>query len=399
MNTQYLKEAKRYGVKSLDATSVAISGKNLTSIPRFIFNMPNLKSLDLSVNKIESVPDKIGTLKNLEELFMSSNKITSLPSTIGSLKNLTRMVLLDNNLTSVPALMFNARKLHSLDFRMNTLTSVPETIGNLKALEYLYLDDNEMTSLPESIGNLTSLKTMGLGDNRLSRLPESIGNLANIKNIFLNGNPLVSVPVSMSKLPSNVTIEYDRKYFKLPAFLELFKPKIIRKNAVRVNNKTNVYNANFSEVRLSNVPPNRRAFINTKSNVMNEGTLRRVYNVNALMKYMRGKRSGTLYGGNFTSNNIQLLKNVPHTVNKSAYLKNIKNRLTNTSTNNMVSTITALKNQLPTNVNKNDVNRLAKNVARNRVKNATTNTRNRVIKALRNKGLLTNEDVKKFEPK
>jgi hypothetical protein len=112
---------------------------------------------------------------------------------------------------------------------------------------------------------------------------------------------------------------------------------------------------------------------------------------------MRGKRSGRLHGGNFTSSNVQLLKNVPFTVNKSAYLRNIKNGLANASVNNMSRAIMNIKNQLPTNVTKNDVNRLAKNVARDKVKNAPASTRNRVVNALRAKGLLTNEDVKNLK--
>jgi hypothetical protein len=198
----------------------------------------------------------------------------------------------------------------------------------------------------------------------------------------------------MGKLSKKINIKYKQKWFTLSEFLEMFK---IRKNAVRINNTTDVFNGSIMEARLSNVAPNKRAFINTNANVKNNGTLRRIYDVNGIKGYMRGKRSGRLHGGNFTSSNVQLLKNVPFTVNKSAYLRNIKNGLANTSVNNMSRAIMNIKNQLPTNVTKNDVNRLAKNVARDKVKNAPASTRNRVVNALRAKGLLTNEDVKNLK--
>ena len=61
----------------------------------------------------------------------------------------------------------------------------------------------------------------------------------------------------------------------------------------------------------------------------------------------------------------------------------------------MLGAINGIKNQLPTNVNRNDVNRMAKNAARIKVRNTNAANRTRVANALRAKGLLTNEDVKK----
>jgi len=62
----------------------------------------------------------------------------------------------------------------------------------------------------------------------------------------------------------------------------------------------------------------------------------------------------TRYGGTFTRKNITLLKNVPHTVNKRAYLRNIKNRLANTALNNLNTTVIKIKNALPQNVSWNE---------------------------------------------
>lgn len=344
-------EAKNLGVSSLRAPYVDISGRNLSSIPEFVFRMPNLTRLDLSDNVLTSLPEKMGTLKNLQYLTINRNNLGSLP----------------------------------------------ESIGKLTDLKGLSLTNNKLTALPESIGKLTKLSELYLGSNKLSTLPKSIGNLKNLIHIFLNDNRLTTLPESMKDLDRNIDIVYNDKVFNLLGFFKEFeKRRPVRNRPVRVTDGTNIFNGSIMEARLSNVPMNKRAFINNKSNVTNNGTLRRIYNVNGLQGYMRGKTSGRLHGGKFTPNKITLLKNVPFTVNKSAYLRNIKDRLVNTSVNNMSGTIKALKNTLPMNVNKNDVNRLAKNVARNKVRNTAANSRNRVINALRAKGLLTNEDIKKF---
>lgn len=412
MNNQ---EAKSYGVSSLRATSVTIKNKNLTRIPEFVFNMPRLKVLDLSGNQIESIPEKIGALKNLQELAMESNALRSLPSSIGSLAKLERLSLYNNELTTLPSSVGNLKSLRTLlltnnkmtsipalppkltvlILNRNNLTSVPEAITNHKTLEYLGLIENKLTSLPESIGDVKSLLSLGLGNNRLTQLPERIGDLANLGILNLTGNPLISVPASMNRLSKKLQIEYEGRFYKLPKFLEKFKPKVARANAVRIDNTTNIFNDSVMEARLSNVAPNKRAFINNKSNVKNNGTLRRIYNIDGLLGVTRGKRAGRLHGGNFTVNKITLLKNTPFTVNKSAYLRNIRNGLANTPVNNMLRAINGIKNQLPTNVNRNDVNRMAKNAARIKVRNTNAANRTRVANALRAKGLLTNEDVKK----
>lgn len=411
-------EAKSYGVSSLRATTVMIRDKNLTRIPEFVFNMPGLKVLDLSGNQIESIPEKIGALKNLKELTMNYNALRSLPSSIGSLtklerlslynnklttlpssmeklKNLTNLFMMDNKLTSIPAL---PPKLTLLDMKLNNLTSVPEAITKHGALKYLFLSENKLTTVPESIGDVKSLETLGLANNRVARLPERIGDLKNLLVLNIDGNPIAGVPESMEKLSKKAVIQFNGQFYKLPTFLNKFKPKVVRTNAVRINNTTNIFNNSVMEARLSNVAPNKRAFINTKSNVKNNGTLRRIYNINGLLGafgHMKGKKTVTLHGGNFTANKITLLKNVPFTVNKSAYLRNIRDRLVNTSTNNMLRAINDIKKKLPTNVNKNDVNKMAKNAARVKVRNTNATNRNRVMNALRAKGLLTNEDMNK----
>jgi hypothetical protein len=408
-------EAKNYGVSNLRATSLTIMDKNLTRIPEFVFKMTELTKLDLSYNRIESIPDKIGALKNLKNLTMISNALKSLPRSIGSLTKLEvlslddnelttlpssmdkldtmrTMSLSDNKLTSIPAL---PPKLTMLLLNYNNLTSVPEAITKSRTLEFLGLNDNKLTSLPGSIGGVKSLESLRLANNKLSQLPERIGDLTNLQTLNLEGNPLTSIPQSMKNLSKKLYIEYGGQYYKLPAFLKKYKPKATRTNAVRINNTTNIFNNSVMEARLSNVAPNKRAFTNTKSNVKNNGTLRRIYNINGLIGALSGKKSVTLHGGNFTANNITLLKNVPFTVNKSAYLRNIRDGLTNTSVNNMPRAINALKNDLPTNVTKNDVNKMAKNAARIKVRNTNAANRSRVKNALRAKGLLTNEDMKK----
>lgn len=445
-NNTYSKDAKRYGVSSLQATSVIIAKKDLVSIPSFIFHMPNLrnlilednnlttvsddigkltnlKTLCLVRNKLTSIPASIGKLTKLEKLFIGHNRLTSVPETIGFLSLLRVLSLHHNKLITVPVSIGNLEGLHELSLNDNMLTRLPETIGNIeglvnldvndnqltalptsikkcKRLEDLSVSGNKLTALPENIGDLKSLEVLHAANNKLSRLPESIGKLKNMYHLELSGNPLERVPESMKNIRPFVRIFYGNMMYNVYDFMKMFVVnRPVRTNAdrvFRVNNSTNVMNRSFMGTYLSNVAPNKRAFINNKANVKSNGTLRRIYDINGIEGYMLGRMVGLLHGATFGHKNITLLKNVPHAVSKTAYLRNIKSRLTNSTVNNMSGTIKAVKDRLPTNITKTDVNRLAKNVVQNKVRNTPMSNRNRVINTFRSKGLITNEDARRL---
>ena len=72
-------------------TIVFLSEKNLTSLPKEIGNLVNLRELDLNYNQLTSLPKEIGSLVNLEELYLDFNQLTSLPKEIGNLINLRKI--------------------------------------------------------------------------------------------------------------------------------------------------------------------------------------------------------------------------------------------------------------------------------------------------------------------
>ena len=364
------------------ASQLSLESKGLTEIPSYVFDMPDLKILSLKNNRIRSIPSRdIAKLHKLVGLLLDDNQLTSLPDTIGTLKNLVTLDVYNNQLTSLPESIGNLKTLENVSIRNNKLESLPESIGKLNNLGVLIIDGNRLTSLPESIGQLKKLRRLYVSNNRLTTLPESIGNLKNLIDLRLTGNTLTSLPESFKKVSPRLDIHVsDRKSVKRDAFINLFKRPILR-----INNSTNFINRDIMNTRLGAIPINRRAFINTNSNVKNNGTLRRVYNIEGLNKSLRGKNSTRLHGGTFTRKNITLLKNVPHTVNKRAYLRNIKNRLANTALNNLNTTVIKIKNALPQNVSRNDVNQIVRGMKSSILQKV--GNRGRLLTTLRTKGL------------
>lgn len=113
--------------------------QKLDSVPPAIFQMTNLRELNLSKNNLEELPSEIGLLTNLEKLDVSNNKLVHLPKEIGSLQNLI-----------------------SLNLNRNVLEDLPPTIGQLENLEVLELWDNELRDVPDEIEQLKNLKLFEL---------------------------------------------------------------------------------------------------------------------------------------------------------------------------------------------------------------------------------------------
>src|SRR6056300_1505293 len=344
VNNQVIKEAAGYGIRNLNATSLELNRKGLTKIPDFVFHMKNLKELKLSYNKLTALPPEFGQLKNLEILYLNSNKFTALPPEFGQLKNLKNLYLNSNKFTAFP----------------------PE-IGQLKNLESLELSDNKLNSLPESIGQLKKLSVIGI--STITSLPESIGQLEKLKFLIVD-NKLTSLPESFKNLPDNLVIWYGSNVYKKQQFMKKFAPK--------------------------NIPRGNRVYLDIPSNIKkNNGTLRRVYNKNGINPFIRGREGrARLHGNSFTAENVKPLNN------KNFNLQRIRVRLLNTPLNNMKTTIEGVKNRLPPNVSRTDVNNVVRkikplvlNKIRNKLRTTPANNRRTLLNRYKRDGLINNRDV------
>jgi internalin A len=185
---------------SPDATSLDLSGRELTSVPLEATLLTNLSSLDLSNNQLTSLPAEIARLTNLTSLNLSNNQLTSLPAEIARLTNLTSLNLSNNQLTSLPAEITWLMNLTRLNLSANQLKSLPAEITQLTNLTSLNLGSNQLTSLPAEITQLTKLTSLELGFNQLKSLPAEVTRLANLTDLFLSGNQLTSLPAEITQL-------------------------------------------------------------------------------------------------------------------------------------------------------------------------------------------------------
>lgn len=377
----------------------------VSKLPTNIGNLTELTQLHISHNELTNLPESIGNLRNLFEIIARDNNLQSIPESIGNLSNLETLDLFENKMITLPESIGRLTKLSTFYLGDNpTFTHLPESIGNLKNLKVLDLRDNpKLTALPESIGNLENLSTLELTNTNITSLPESFGNLKNLHILVLRGVSLRSLPNSFKNLDPNLKIVISAEgVYSKDEFLRKFKPY----KPKRVTKNTQFFNKKISNTnKISNIPKNKRAYINTNSNVKNNGTLRRVYHKNGINAYMRGKNRGRLHSGNFTKNNVKTLRPT-NSVNKNVYLSNIKARLQNSTLNNLRNNVNKIKTNLPSNVSKNDVNNVVRNMKPfiinkifNKLKNSPSNNRVRIMNAMKNKGLMNNSDINTMKKK
>ncbi len=118
---------------------LSLKNVRLDSIPAVVFQMTNLRYLDLSRTHIDTLPPGIGALTSLTYLNLSNNRLSYLPDSIGELT-----------------------QLKYLGLNRNLLRQLPNAIGNLASLEVLELWDNELEEVPDDIGRLQELKVLEL---------------------------------------------------------------------------------------------------------------------------------------------------------------------------------------------------------------------------------------------
>ncbi|EMO55920.1 leucine-rich repeat domain-containing protein [Leptospira noguchii] len=83
----------------LDVFILDLSGQELTTLPKEIGQLKNLRELSLKWNQLVTLPKEIGRLQNLQALYLRDNQFTILPQEIGQLENLRELRLGNNQLS------------------------------------------------------------------------------------------------------------------------------------------------------------------------------------------------------------------------------------------------------------------------------------------------------------
>ncbi|XP_062149200.1 receptor-like protein kinase 5 [Alnus glutinosa] len=199
-------------VTGLSLQNMSING----TVPPFICDLNNLRTLDLSYNYMTSneFPRPLYNCSNLQYLDLSQNNFSgTVPDDIHRMAQL-RLLNLGANIFSgnIPASIGWLTELRSLQlFACQFNGSFPPEIGNLSNLERLELAwmTRITTTLPSEFTRLKKLKYLWVaGSNLVGEIPDTIGEMAALEHLDLSRNNLSGKIPSGLFMPKNLSKVY-----------------------------------------------------------------------------------------------------------------------------------------------------------------------------------------------
>eukprot|EP01035_Chromulina_nebulosa_P025747 gene25747-33626_t len=179
-------------IKTLD-----LSENTLKSMPREIYFMSNLKTLNLSkCNMQRTYP--INVLQKLTSLRLSHN---DLEIDLTDSNNSDRLAAIPISLVQVDISFNHYIQLPAALLPLANLAELNmSSIGHLVSLVELLLDDNCITEVPDEVVTLTKLRYISLRNNRISKgarqtISPALFVETTVVNIDLFGNPITKVDV------------------------------------------------------------------------------------------------------------------------------------------------------------------------------------------------------------
>ncbi|XP_022140165.1 calmodulin-binding receptor kinase CaMRLK [Momordica charantia] len=191
---------------------ITLPSKNLTGIVswRFLRNLTNLRSIDLSRNSLEgSVPNWVWAIPSLVHVDLSGNRfggsIGFKPNSSKILSSSIRVLNLSQNRFSNSVRLSGFSQLKSLDLSRNNLRNLPSGLEKLFNLNHLVVSRCNISGSLKPISVLRSLEYLDVSGNSLTgNFPSDFPPLDGLK--FLN--------VSINKVKGVISPENYKRFGK-----------------------------------------------------------------------------------------------------------------------------------------------------------------------------------------
>ncbi|CAM9613595.1 unnamed protein product, partial [Choristocarpus tenellus] len=195
-------------VKTAGATGVlALQEHGLKEIPEDIFQLINLRTLNLASNALKIIPGALCSLTKLKTLRVDNNKLETLPD-LSALLALTDLSARGNHLQGANALGPLPPSLIKLGLQGNQLGGFPASLPSRKqnssslnttnsllvvtTLQVLDLSENGIVFVPALSPCLPLLVELSLDSNSIGSLGGDIAGLRKLKKLSLRRNRIGS---------------------------------------------------------------------------------------------------------------------------------------------------------------------------------------------------------------
>ena len=156
-------------------TAIYLEDNCLNSIPLALFQLPELKFLNVSNNNLVKLP--ISTISNsfqsgwrcinIRSINISSNKLDILPAVIWKMRNLQELHAKNNSIREIESATEPCVKLKTINISQNQLSTVPQHIF---LAEEVNISSNRLEYLPECIWNSKILCNLNVSNNQIKEI-------------------------------------------------------------------------------------------------------------------------------------------------------------------------------------------------------------------------------------
>lgn len=117
-----------------------------------------VEGVTLSMKDYEVIPDRLYNLVNIKYIDLKMNKIDRISQSITTLKKIERLHLRDNNLSSIPCFLSEIDSLKSIDFFYNKINQIPACLCDAPMLTEINLIGNPIDTLPKCFNKFLVLR-------------------------------------------------------------------------------------------------------------------------------------------------------------------------------------------------------------------------------------------------
>jgi len=197
-------------VKLKDLETLDISENHLSTLPKEIGGLKNLRHLNLRNNRpLKILPPEIGSLIQVQYLGFEGSKLSKIPNTIGGCKNLIKIVGNACKIEAIPFEIGKCTELREINLSYNKIDSIPSEIGELNSLKTISLGGNHIRKLPNSFEKLSKLRFCGLGHNQFKTFPNPVLRLQKVQTLWLHENEFNEVPIDLANMKSLIYFLVD----------------------------------------------------------------------------------------------------------------------------------------------------------------------------------------------
>ncbi len=207
-----------------------LEGNPFPALPDFIARCTGLEELTLWSSHFSEIPPVIGQLRSLKMLEMRLIKV--IPDWLFSMPSLRRVLLSVGSITTIPASIKQASSLVELDLGDNKIAAIPVELAACTNLIYLRLNDNPIQELPDWIGKLVRLRKLDMSRTRIEDLPDSVARLVSLDELSLVNCMFEHVPRVLYPVLEHCKVSFAGNPFTDTSILDEVPPFPFPRNVV-----------------------------------------------------------------------------------------------------------------------------------------------------------------------